>query len=324
MTAESSPVGDDTSLDLDESEDADGPDRTASGSAPPEPDGESDEGPEPDVTPAGRTGVELVVQTDAFAPPDLYSQPERTKYQQIAERLRGLIRRGDLKPGSAMPTENDLVKQHKVSRNTVRLALAALTNEGLITGGRGRGRVVRRREPLVYYATRIGTPEPEEADASPTDLFLHQVRAQRRDARQEIQVALVTAKERVAAALRIDEGDTVVVRRRLQIVDDHPWSSSDSYYPLPLVQSTAVMSPNPVAGGIFELLAEMGYRQTRYVDELTVRMPDPDEASRLSIGPGVPVLASARVGLAGDKPVRLTDSVFPGDRHRIVYDLPVS
>lgn len=242
------------------------------------------------------------------------------KYRQIAAWLRTKITRGELRPGQTVPTEKELSDKYGVSRNTVRLALGALTNEGLITGGRGRGRIVRKMEPLVYYASRQSLDQV--AAVSSTDAFLQQVKAQGREAVQQIEVSIVLANADIAKALEIHVGENVVVRRRLQIIDGHPWSTSDSYYPMDVVEGSPIVSPTPIQRGVRQLLADMGYKQTHYIDELTVRMPRPPEVSRLDIGPGIPVMVHQRIGMTEKGPVRWTRAIFPGDRHSIVYEVP--
>ena len=71
------------------------------------------------------------------------------------------------------------------------------------------------------------------------------------------------------------------------------------------------------------LIAHGGYGHVEvgYRDELTTRMPTPDEARTLDLGAGVPVLAYARTCYAKDRPVRLTETIFAGDRNRLVYEL---
>jgi GntR family transcriptional regulator len=241
-------------------------------------------------------------------------------YQQIAHVLREEITAGKLAPGAAVPTEKELADQYGVSRNTVRLALSALTNEGLITGGRGRGRVVRRREPLIYYASR--SESNRRRNVSEVDAFMQDVKEQGRSASQTIEVGILAAPPDIAHALEIEPGTTVVVRRRLRFVDGQPWSTADSYYPLSAVEGTAILNPADIPQGVNRLLAELGHEQTHYVDELTVRMPDPNEAQRLDIGSGVPVLIQTRVGYTARGPVRVAVAMMPGDRHRVIYECP--
>ncbi len=61
------------------------------------------------------------------------------KYHQLQVHLRELMRRGDLRPGDRLPSENSLAKEFGLSRHTVRRALGDLENEGLILREQGRG-----------------------------------------------------------------------------------------------------------------------------------------------------------------------------------------
>ncbi len=59
----------------------------------------------------------------------------------------------------------------------------------------------------------------------------------------------------------------------------------------------------------------------RAFDEFYVRMPTPEEAQRLRLGPGTPVACHVCTGTtADDQPVRVAINVLPGDRHVIVYE----
>ncbi|GAA4620451.1 hypothetical protein GCM10023196_004490 [Actinoallomurus vinaceus] len=76
-------------------------------------------------------------------------------YAQIAEVLRQRISSGDLAPGSLMPSEAALCDEFAVVRNTVRRALAALEDDGLVETLPGKGRVVRGEAPTQYAYRRI-------------------------------------------------------------------------------------------------------------------------------------------------------------------------
>jgi DNA-binding GntR family transcriptional regulator len=71
----------------------------------------------------------------------------RGTYRQIADDLRRRIGTGDLAPGDLLPSELMLVELHKVSRGTVRSALALLADEGLVEVVRGQGRRVTGSSP---------------------------------------------------------------------------------------------------------------------------------------------------------------------------------
>lgn len=64
-------------------------------------------------------------------------------YAKIAEMLRSEIKSGNLKPGTQLPTEEELCKLYNVSRGTIQKALNLLVSEGIISRRRGIGSFVR-------------------------------------------------------------------------------------------------------------------------------------------------------------------------------------
>jgi GntR family transcriptional regulator len=74
-----------------------------------------------------------------------------------------------------------------------------------------------------------------------------------------------------------------------------------------------------VLGG---LLAATGHKQARWHDLLTARMPSADEAQRLMMAPGTPLLIHSRIGYdAEGRPVRYMVSRMAADRVEVSYDL---
>jgi GntR family transcriptional regulator len=68
-------------------------------------------------------------------------------------------------------------------------------------------------------------------------------------------------------------------------------------------------------------MAAKGHEEIGYVDELTTRMPRPDEARKLALATGTPVLVYVRTTYSDARPLRLTVTIFAGDRNRVVYEL---
>jgi GntR family transcriptional regulator len=66
-------------------------------------------------------------------------------YQQLADLLTGQIERGELRPGQPLPSELHLQQTYGVSRGTVRMAMRALREQGLITTIQARGSFVAER-----------------------------------------------------------------------------------------------------------------------------------------------------------------------------------
>lgn len=65
------------------------------------------------------------------------------RYRRLAADLAAAITAGELRPGDSLPSEADLVRRYRVSRGTVRQALAELDAAGLVETRQGRPRRVR-------------------------------------------------------------------------------------------------------------------------------------------------------------------------------------
>ncbi|MDA8442949.1 MAG: GntR family transcriptional regulator [Peptococcaceae bacterium] len=63
-------------------------------------------------------------------------------YYQLAKLLEGQIRRGELKPGEAIPTETEISARFAISRMTVRRAIAELVTSGMVNAQQGKGTFV--------------------------------------------------------------------------------------------------------------------------------------------------------------------------------------
>ena len=80
-----------------------------------------------------------------------------TAFEQTVERLATAIKLGFLAPGAQLPPERELARQLEISRTTLRQALTALTQSGLVTTSRGRrgGTFVADPLPLPPRPRRV-------------------------------------------------------------------------------------------------------------------------------------------------------------------------
>lgn len=245
----------------------------------------------------------------------------RPLYEQVATVLRAAIQQGELQPGAALPSEAELRDQHRVSRDTVRKALARLAQEGLITTGQGKARYVRSYAPLRWSLSSFESQDRADS-ANAADAWAADVARQGRQPSETIEVGIVVPPKRVAERLDLDpESGFAVVRRRVRYADDKPYQLADSYFPEELVRGTPLVEPRSVSapGG---LLASIGHVQIRFVDEIAIRMPTVAETDNLVLPTGTPVAEVTRTGYAADdRPLRVMVSVAPGDRNVLVYEV---
>jgi GntR family transcriptional regulator len=245
-------------------------------------------------------------------------------YRRIVSDLREQILSGERAPGARMPSESDLAAGYGTSRPTVRRALAVLRSEGLIVTGQGSGTLVRAR-PGVQIRVTGSNYRRHRALGLPG--FNAQVLEQGQSPRQAItEVARIVAPLGVAQRLDLEQGAHVIVRRRVFLADDVPVALTDSYYPADMAARTAIERPELIKGGAYALIEDergpIGRRITRSEDDISARMPTPEEARMLGLPPGVPVFRVLRtVYDSDDRPVEAQDTVAAADRHTFSYEV---
>lgn len=240
-------------------------------------------------------------------------------YQQIADRLRDQIDSGTLQPGERLPSEPDLVRQFDASRNTVRLALALLTNQGLVVTRQGLGTFVTEpARPFTALLSRVAT-QPSLQSASTVLPEVSRAGSEAETSRLFVEKA--PASMSVAEKLEVAPGDLVVVRRRSGSIGDVPWMMMASYFPLDIAEGTPLEQAGEIAGGSIKLLADMGYAQVGFVDEIGARMPSTREFSFFGLSTGTPVVVVNRTAYTPDRPIRMTRYVYRADRVRLTHEV---
>lgn len=143
-------------------------------------------------------------------------------HYQVAQRLKYLIREGALVPGEAIPPERELCEQYAVSRPTVRQAIQALVNDGLLERRRGVGTFValpKVRQPL---SSVLGFSERIEREG-------------RVPATRLLEKTVMTAAQagvEVTDGLRVAPTAPILRVIRLRLVDDEPHLLQTSHLPL--------------------------------------------------------------------------------------------
>lgn len=134
-----------------------------------------------------------------------------------------------------------------------------------------------------------------------------------------------SAPASVAGALRLDRDARVVARRRMIYLDGAPIELTESYFPVRIAGATRLAGTAKIPGGVVTLLAELGYEPALVQEDVTARLPTPEEQELLLLGPHDPVLRLARTtnDEAGE-PFQFDISVFPATSQRLRYRLKVS
>jgi GntR family transcriptional regulator len=244
---------------------------------------------------------------------------DRPVYLQLADELRAEIRSGKRPPGSQLPTESEFYQQYEVSRTTVKAALRQLVNEGLVVTRKGYGSYVRERPPVRRVTSNRRHAAHRE---SGKPIFDTEVEAQgQRPSRRMLEVGETAAPAHIAEWLELPEGSLVIVRRRLQLINDVPAVLSASYFPLWLAKGTTMEDSRALPEGPDTAIENLGHRFAHGLEVFHARMPSPEEARILKLGPGVPVVRMVHVDYdAKSRPLQVADDLYVADQHEFALE----
>lgn len=250
---------------------------------------------------------------------------DRAVYKQIADWIRRLIEIGELAAGEKLPSESKLMHRFGTTRTTIRRALASLAAEGRVRTERGVGVFVKEivrpdalvREPydrLARHHYRDEGRSPLYVDAASRGIDPQAVQQDR------VELGEVPAPDDVARRLGLDPGTTVFRRRRRMWIGDVPTQLTDSYIPAELAVGV-LREADTGPGGTHARIEELGHPLTHFTENLSVRMPDPDEIRALRLEAGVPVVDLVQTAFAGERAVECFVAVIAGDRYVFRYQV---
>lgn len=232
--------------------------------------------------------------------------PNLPAHQRIERWIADSIESGQIGPGDKLPAERDFAAAFGVSRMTLRQALAALEQRGVIerTPGRFGGAFVR--EPRV------------EVDLSGLLGFTEQMRKGGQEITTRVVSATrVQAARDIATQLGIAVGDGVFELVRLRLAGGRPVALERSYVP---ERSFPGLLGHDLAGSLYDVMGnQYDKRPVTAVEFLDPVVSDDGTAAALEIEPGTPVMAIERLARSvGGTPVEFARDLFRTDRLRIM------
>lgn len=230
------------------------------------------------------------------------ARDSRPRHQQIAAELRDLIMRGELSPGTQLPSTAQLVERYGAANATIQHALKALKDEGFLDSRVGKGVYVRDRQPFVIDASAYITPEPGR--------FRYQL----------LKVDTVVPPADIVAGLQLTPGATAIIRTRILLHDDQPVEWSASYYPAEIAAGSSLAKAAKIRGGAPQALADLGFPQRTFVDRISARPPTVEEAETLDLPEGTPVIRQLRVIYSdSERPVEASVLIKGAHLYELLY-----
>lgn len=231
-------------------------------------------------------------------------RPPRTLVAETTNNLRQAIREGTLAPGRELPTEPQLAAQLGVSRGTLRQAIAALAQEGLLSRRQGLGTFVVRHTAQLRNVLN--------ANSGVTDLIKS---GGREPGTRMLRVSRTTADERVAKLLDVEVGEPVVLVERTRTADDVPVAHTIDYLPVTRLEGLGF----PVGDlerllqereSLYACLRAMGMAVHSAVCELNVAPADKALADALQLRPATPLLVLSQTDYSANGVAMLFSDEF--------------
>lgn len=209
-------------------------------------------------------------------------------YQRLRDELSERIAAQQWRPGEAIPTEAELVKEFSASIGTVRKAIDMLVAEGALERFQGRGTFVRRARfdssLFRFFRFQKETGERQVPEG--------------RILRREV----MAAPSAVASALRLEPGTEVIHLSRLRVLDGTPLLAESIWLPRARFEALLDLDTSEFGDLLYPLYEERcGQVIASAEEDLTAEAVDDVHARLLQLQPGAPVIVVERVALGYDR-----------------------
>lgn len=235
---------------------------------------------------------------------------ERTPlFASVGAALKREIAVGRFAQADLLPGERELCELLDVSRTTLRRAIAALVDEGVLVHRHGAGTFIRRNPPHIEQPLSRLTSFTE-------DMRLRGLAA----SSKEIERGTFLPTPEESMMLDISLTEPLFRLARLRLADGVPMALERAAVPLRFLGRAG-----PDGGSLYMALEAAGFRPVRAIERLRAIVVSTAEAALLGIAEGAPALNIHRVAYAADgRRVEFTRSTYRSDTYDFVAELTLS
>ncbi len=222
-------------------------------------------------------------------------------WAEIARALRSDIADGGYGPGDRLPTEAQLAARFGVNRHTVRHAISALVEDGLVRTRRGSGAFVAAR-PAEYPISRR------------TRFTENLLAAGRQPGRESLGQETRAATAQEAGWLGLEPGEPLLVSRGRSLGDGRPLAVSESLFPV--TRLPGIAEALAAGQGVTAALAAAGVPDyTRAWTRITAVSASATQAGLLELPDGAPLILTTSLNCdAEGRPVEHGRTWWAGER----------
>ncbi|MET3582503.1 GntR family phosphonate transport system transcriptional regulator [Mesorhizobium robiniae] len=223
-------------------------------------------------------------------------------WRQIADQILRSIAVGDFAENAALPPEVALAERYGVNRHTVRSAIAALVQDGVLRAEQGRGTFVLSRKRLSYpIGARTRFSEGLQGQTSERRSVL-------------LESAVEPASRRVAEGLGLAKGSNVIRLETRGEADGRPVSRATGWFDAG--RFAGIDAAMAETGSVTASLERFGVSDyLRQSTVLSARHADAADLADLDLQPGSIILVTVAVNVTLDgQPIQFAETRFPAER----------
>ncbi len=175
---------------------------------------------------------------------------------------------------------------------------------------------------ITFGPDRYSRRLREETGLSPFTIAVTKHR--RTPATEPDEVIRAPAPADIARRLGLRPDTEVIHRKNRFLVDGEPALYGVTYIPTHIADGPLATATTLGPGSLYARFEELGWPVAVIREEVSARMPTPDEAERLAIPAGVPVLEMIHTSMDDWKrPFEVTRFVMRADKATLDYEVPI-
>ncbi|MFP3126130.1 GntR family transcriptional regulator [Ectobacillus funiculus] len=228
-------------------------------------------------------------------------------YLQVKDILIKRIQGGVWKPGTLIPTEQELIKEFDVSRTTIRQAISILVQNGLLEKKQGKGTIVKAPALVGNLGKLKGFAEEViEKGKIPHSRLI----------RAEFKDNLYYEN----SMLGLNEGDPILLIERVRFADNVPIALERTCWPKEIGEILIQHDLNQV--NYYEILEKHNIFLKRANEKIVAINATVDEADSLGIRPSEALLEMTRLSYGiDDHPIEYAKTKYRSDKYHYNIEL---
>jgi GntR family transcriptional regulator len=230
------------------------------------------------------------------------TRKQKPLHLDISEQIHQQIIACHYLPGDKLPSERELIKSWKVSRITIRRAIANLVQQGLVTTHQGKGAYITQKDKVVYTLSNpLKFLENDLADRG-IDLSL-----------KNIIFELVSAPKEVQKILQLPADQPTAYRQKKLLLMDRQPGGVDITYILPEIGRQ--LAPELIQNMTFPVLERNNYPIEYVAAMIECTNANLELSEYLDVPLGHPLLVYRHTAYTtDDRPIVHGETVSRGDR----------